>query len=1056
LVAFALVVTVLAGIGVQQSVADPGDVGIPGPSAGNLTFPTAEKPESKLWFNDGFWWASMWSTTANALTVHRMNPINDVWEDVGPTLETRKDWRQDTLSTGSKLYVASHRLTSGVPVSGARADLYRFSYNASTHTYSPDAGFPAQINNYRTETLTIDRDSIGRLWATWTQGDSVWVNTTTCAGSVCNDAQWGTPFDLATIGGIGTAAAVDSDDISAVTAFGGNRIGVLWSSQASQSFRFAIHQDGAGTGSWALETVLQAPNIADDHINFATSGSTVFAAVKTSIDHSGEPQTLLLKRTDGTPGTWANYKTSDGADKMTRPIVLVDETSQQLHYFLAENTGGSIWEKTSPMGSPTFGGGKGDLVIQDASAMDANNPTSTKQSVNSSTGLRVVASDRTSDLYWTHKEDLGGTGTLVAGFQATTPTTGQVPLTVGFQDLSSGNPTSWAWNFGDSQTSSEQNPSHTYNAVGTYTVTLTVSNGSASDGEVKTAFVTVTAPQPLDADFTADHTTGGAPLQVAFTDTSTGSPTGWSWNFGDGSPASAAQSPTHTYSAVGTYSVALTVTKGAENNVETKSNFITVTVENTYTPTADAIVRPDQPTKNYGTDAALRVRAPSPEYRSIVQFNATNETVGAHNAKLRIFSTDGGPTSGNVHLATAAINETTVNWNNQPTFGGAIATGTAVANGAWAEWDVSSVVNGPGVYTFTLESSNTNSVYYSSKEGANPPQLVVSPATGTAAANFEASPTTFVGPTNVVFTDESAGATSWEWNFGDGSPVSTLQNPTHTYAAVSQSTQYDVTLKINGGGGPLTLTRTKYITVQPAAVLTASFSGSPLTGAPGMNVTFTDSSIGSPTTWEWNFGDGSALGTTQNPVHPYLTAGTYTVSLKVGNGTTTNTLVRSAYVTVTGGGGGNPTNVVASGDAQVQTGSPTKNYGTLAEMRVRGASPEYRAYVKFTLAPGTTPSSLKLRLFASDGGPHSGDVYAIPASSWAEAGLTWSNQPALPATKTALGGTVANGAWFEWDVSSAIVSGQTDYSFVVVTTNTNSLTYNTRETATNKPTLVVS
>ncbi len=87
----------------------------------------------------------------------------------------------------------------------------------------------------------------------------------------------------------------------------------------------------------------------------------------------------------------------------------------------------------------------------------------------------------------------GGTGPVapVAQFSGT-PTTGVAPLAVVFTDLSTNTPTSWSWTFGDGGVSSLQNPSHTYAAVGTYTVTLTATNAAGSDGETKTGYITVT------------------------------------------------------------------------------------------------------------------------------------------------------------------------------------------------------------------------------------------------------------------------------------------------------------------------------------------------------------------------------------------------------------------------------------------------------------------------------------------------------------------------------------------------------------------------------------
>ncbi|OGP72780.1 MAG: hypothetical protein A2V86_08735 [Deltaproteobacteria bacterium RBG_16_49_23] len=79
-----------------------------------------------------------------------------------------------------------------------------------------------------------------------------------------------------------------------------------------------------------------------------------------------------------------------------------------------------------------------------------------------------------------------------AGFSGS-PLTGSAPLTVNFTDLSTYNPTSWTWNFGDGATSTLRNPSHTYRSPGVYTVSLTASNAGGSDIEMKTNYINVAA-----------------------------------------------------------------------------------------------------------------------------------------------------------------------------------------------------------------------------------------------------------------------------------------------------------------------------------------------------------------------------------------------------------------------------------------------------------------------------------------------------------------------------------------------------------------------------------
>ena len=156
------------------------------------------------------------------------------------------------------------------------------------------------------------------------------------------------------------------------------------------------------------------------------------------------------------------------------------------------------------------------------------------------------------------------------------PTSGDAPLTVSFTDESTGSPTSWSWDFGDGGTSTAQNPSHTYSAAGTYTVTLTATNSCGSDDAVRTDYITVNACVAPTAAFSGSPTSGNAPLTVSFTDESTGSPTSWSWDFGDGG-TSTAQNPSHTYSAAGTYTVTLTATNSCGSDQAVRTDYITVT-----------------------------------------------------------------------------------------------------------------------------------------------------------------------------------------------------------------------------------------------------------------------------------------------------------------------------------------------------------------------------------------------------------------------------------------------------------------------------------------------
>ncbi|WP_141241803.1 DUF3344 domain-containing protein, partial [Methanosarcina spelaei] len=145
-------------------------------------------------------------------------------------------------------------------------------------------------------------------------------------------------------------------------------------------------------------------------------------------------------------------------------------------------------------------------------------------------------------------------------------TSGNAPLSVQFKDESTNSPTSWEWDFGDGKTSTEQNPSHTYETVGTYTVNLTAMNYGGSNSTTKTNYITITSDTSAPvASFTSDADSGQAPFTVKFTDTSTGKVSSWNWEFGDGS-TSTDQNPTHTYVAEGSYTVTLTATGPGGSN----------------------------------------------------------------------------------------------------------------------------------------------------------------------------------------------------------------------------------------------------------------------------------------------------------------------------------------------------------------------------------------------------------------------------------------------------------------------------------------------------------
>jgi len=160
----------------------------------------------------------------------------------------------------------------------------------------------------------------------------------------------------------------------------------------------------------------------------------------------------------------------------------------------------------------------------------------------------------------------------VADFTGT-PTFGIRPLTVTFTDQSTGDISTWNWDFGDGENSTDQNSTHRYANAGTYDVSLTVTGPGGSDTKTKQAYITVY--DPAVADFTASPTRGIAPLTVRFTDLSTGDIAAWDWDFGDGE-VSSDRNPSHVYQSPGMYTVALTVAGPGGSDQLLKSRYIYV------------------------------------------------------------------------------------------------------------------------------------------------------------------------------------------------------------------------------------------------------------------------------------------------------------------------------------------------------------------------------------------------------------------------------------------------------------------------------------------------
>ncbi|MEI2646886.1 MAG: PKD domain-containing protein [Candidatus Competibacter sp.] len=283
------------------------------------------------------------------------------------------------------------------------------------------------------------------------------------------------------------------------------------------------------------------------------------------------------------------------------------------------------------------------------------------------------------------------------------------------------------------------------------------SAGNSSDysNEVsKTITASVAAPT---ANFSANKTTGAAPLAINFTDSSTGTITSRSWDFGDGT-TSTTQNPAKTYSSPGTYTVKLTVTGSGGSNTATKTNYVSVSVPSASTPPSTAA-----PVASFSASPTSATTATS--------INFTNTSTG---------------------------NSTSWSWN----FGDGT---TSTAKNA-----IKTYTN-PGTYTVKLIATGPGGSNTATKTN------YISISAASPAASFSATPTSGPAPLSTTFKNTSTGTiTSYSWNFGDGT-TSTSANPTHTY---SKTGTYTVSLTATGPAGSNSKTQTSYITVAGAGTKT--------------------------------------------------------------------------------------------------------------------------------------------------------------------------------------------------------------------------------------------
>ena len=773
-----LLVLFLPSVSVMTAnAADVGHRDLSYRDSNNVQVPTDDKPQSKLWFQDGSWWGLLYDPGVHATCIYRLDMATQTWVNTGTVVDNRPTARGDALWDGNKLYVVSGTTVvsefslppNPEDVAAGAAQVLRFSYDPGTKKYSLDPGFPVTVHQGSTESVTLAKDSLGGLWVTYTQvapDDSSQVYVVHSPGG---DTTWGSPFVIPT-----TAAGVHYDDISAVVAFQGDKIGVMWSNQLTKKFYFAVHRDGQSDSSWQTAIAYGggiggcSTGCANDHVNIkalTSDGSgRIFAAVKTANRNTGQPFLVLLARDSN--ASWRSYQYGAVQDLHTRPMVMIDEEHRQVIMLaVSPEVGGTVYYKKSPLDNIAFPPGLGTPFIQSSTDTDISDPTSTKQNLNGTTGLVVLASANTHGNYWHNYLNLAD--------DPAPPPAAPTNLTVSSPPTGADSTLGLSW--------SDNSTNETGFAIERKT-------GTQAYAQVGT-------------------TAAGA---TSYTDTG--------------------------LTAGTTYTYRLRAFNDVGNSLyssEASGTTDQTGPARTFTPVADSYVDSGVPGSNFGTKTILSVDS-SPVQESYLKFQLsglTGNTVVS--AKLRLYVSDNGSVKGGsvAKMSNTSWGETSVTYSNRPAIDGpTLSSLGAVAIGGWYELDVKPAVTGDSLLALGVRTSSSDGVHYSSREDAShAPQLVVTVVAGDATppdTTIDSGPTGTVATSTADFAFSSTEAASTFECSLDSAAYAACTSP-KSYSSLAEGPHTINVRAIDAVGNIDTSPATRTWTVDTAAPATVISSGPP-------------------------------------------------------------------------------------------------------------------------------------------------------------------------------------------------------------------------------------
>jgi len=384
---------------------------------------------------------------------------------------------------------------------------------------------------------------------------------------------------------------------------------------------------------------------------------------------------------------------------------------------------------------------------------------------------------------------------------------------------------SYLWEFGDGNTSVQRQPVHTYDDLGSYTPVLIITDACGSSDRSESLLLNG-APFPQ---FDSNVSSGCGPLEVDFMDMSGGEVDFWQWSFPRGNPSSSTlANPTVIYETPGVYPVTLEVYNTNGSNSRTEFNYVSVIGAPTLSITSQI------------NDNTVSFTSSNARQNTYLWFfgdgNTSSEVSPTHTYAqsgvydvILIVENDCGPFEFTQEVAVSILPETYFSSDINSACGELTAQFYDLSSNDVTAWEWSFPSGTPST------SNEKNPIVIYDEVGTYPVSLTTTNAAGSSTtvvsefinvyempvADFDFTIEDDDGEILVLFMDQSQGAASYLWDFGEGPWTSDLQNPPHIYP---EAGEYVITLIVENDCGTNTLVET--ITVTPVSTDIVSLEGS--------------------------------------------------------------------------------------------------------------------------------------------------------------------------------------------------------------------------------------